>query len=193
MERLEQIILATLELASKKGLGNVSLQMIADKVGIRKASLFNHIVNKDDLLDKMYAFLRENAKKNVAPMEIDFNKSAYDILVSSFYNYMKICSNPNLSTFYKLIYSERAFDNKAKELVIEETNKMVFATTYLFKELVNRGKMKIDNIEVEAVGYTFALHNFIDFYIDSASLSLETPYKVEDYIKNFLRGKTGEK
>ena len=70
---------------------------------------------------------------------------------------------------------------------------MVFATTYLFKELVNRGKMKIDNIEVEAVGYTFALHNFIDFYIDSASLSLETPYKVEEYIKNFLRGKTGEK
>ncbi len=193
MERLEQIILATLELASKKGLGNVSLQMIADKVGIRKASLFNHIVNKDDLLEKMYTFLRENAKKNVAPMEINNNQSAYDILVSSFYGYLKLCCDPNLSTFYKLIYSERAFDNKAKELVIEETNKMVFATTYLFKELINKGKLKMDNIEVEAVGYTFAIHNFIDFYIDSASLNLEKPYKVEDYIKNFLKGKTNEK
>ena len=193
MERLEQIILATLELASSKGLGNVSLQMIADKVGIRKASLFNHIVNKDDLLEKMYSYLRETAKKNVEPIEIDFNQSVYDILVSSFYNYLKLCNETNLSKFYKLIYSERAFNDKAKELVIEETNKMVLATTYLFKELVNRGKLKLDNIEIEAVGYTFALHNFVDFYIDSSALNLETPYKVEDYIKIFLRGKTDEK
>lgn len=35
--RKKEIILATLELAANKGLGNVSMNMIADKVGIKKA------------------------------------------------------------------------------------------------------------------------------------------------------------
>ena len=38
--RKKEIILATLELAANKGLGNVSMNMIADKVGIKKPSLY---------------------------------------------------------------------------------------------------------------------------------------------------------
>ena len=34
--RKKEIIMATLELAANKGLGNVSMNMIADKVGIKK-------------------------------------------------------------------------------------------------------------------------------------------------------------
>ena len=40
--RKEEIILATLKLASKKGLGNVSMSMIAESIGIKKSSLYNH-------------------------------------------------------------------------------------------------------------------------------------------------------
>ena len=40
--RKKEIIMATLELAANKGLGNVSMNMIADKVGIKKPSLYNH-------------------------------------------------------------------------------------------------------------------------------------------------------
>lgn len=36
MNRKEEIIMATLELAAEKGLGSVSMNMIADKVGIKK-------------------------------------------------------------------------------------------------------------------------------------------------------------
>lgn len=190
--RLEQIILATLKLASVKGLGNVSLQMIADEVGIRKASLFNHISSKDDLLGKMYIYLREKAKEHLAPSPIEIDGDPYDILLSAFYNYLKICRDPNLNMFYKLIYSERAFNDEARRLVEEETDKMVKATTSLFRELSERGALKLVDIELEAVGFAFAIHNFIDLYIDANYLDITPAYKVEDYIKNFLRGKTYE-
>lgn len=49
--RKEEILLATLELASEKGLGSVSLNMIADKVGIRKPSLYNHFSSKEELVE----------------------------------------------------------------------------------------------------------------------------------------------
>ena len=39
--RKKEIILATLELAANKGLGNVSMNMIADKVGITRSVIVN--------------------------------------------------------------------------------------------------------------------------------------------------------
>ena len=45
--------MATLELAANKGLGNVSMNMIADKVGIKKPSLYNHFVSKEELVEVM--------------------------------------------------------------------------------------------------------------------------------------------
>ena len=44
--RKKDIIMATLELAANKGLGNVSMNMIADKVGIKKPSLYNPMAAK---------------------------------------------------------------------------------------------------------------------------------------------------
>ena len=42
MNRKEEIILAALELASVNGLKSVSMSQIADRVGIKAPSLYNH-------------------------------------------------------------------------------------------------------------------------------------------------------
>ena len=70
--RKKEIIMATLELAANKGLGNVSMNMIADKVGIKKPSLYNHFASKEELVEEMYQFLREEAKKNANIGAIDY-------------------------------------------------------------------------------------------------------------------------
>ena len=60
MDRKSEIIYAALELASEKGLGTISMQQIADKVGITKASLYNHYSSKDEIVNAMYHYLRDN-------------------------------------------------------------------------------------------------------------------------------------
>ena len=42
MGRKKKIIYATLELASSNGLGSISMSQIAEKVGIKAPSLYNH-------------------------------------------------------------------------------------------------------------------------------------------------------
>ena len=59
MERKKEIIYAALELASERGPGAVSMQQIADRVGITKASLYNHYSSKDQIIEAMYDYLRE--------------------------------------------------------------------------------------------------------------------------------------
>ena len=60
--RKEEIVLTTLELAAQKGLANVSMSMIADKIGIKKPSLYKHFKSKDEIVEAMYQFLRQQAK-----------------------------------------------------------------------------------------------------------------------------------
>ena len=62
-DRKEEIIAATLELAAENGLGTISMQQIADKVGITKASLYNHFASRDEIVDAMYAWLRNASRE----------------------------------------------------------------------------------------------------------------------------------
>ena len=52
-DRKNEIIKATLELAAENGLGTVSMQQIANKVGITKASLYNHFSSRDEIVEEM--------------------------------------------------------------------------------------------------------------------------------------------
>ena len=48
----------------EKGLANVSMSMIADKVGIKKPSLYKHFASKEEMVDAMYGDIRRQAKEN---------------------------------------------------------------------------------------------------------------------------------
>ena len=122
--------MATLELAANKGLGNVSMNMIADKVGIKKPSLYNHFASKEELVEEMYQFLREEAKKNANIGAIDYTvifagKSALEILKMMVGGYFNMNQQEHMLNFYKVIYSERSLNPIAAKIVAEETDKMI--------------------------------------------------------------------
>ena len=73
-DRKNEIIKATLELAAASGLGTVSMQQIASKVGITKASLYNHFSSRDEIVEEMYVVLRDMKKKKAAAGGIDYEK-----------------------------------------------------------------------------------------------------------------------
>ena len=76
IDRKNEIVYATLELASENGLGAVSMQKIADRVGITKASLYNHFSSKDEIVDVMYLTIREASKQRAAVGPVDYDSMA---------------------------------------------------------------------------------------------------------------------
>ena len=79
MTKKEEIILVTLDLASKYGLKSLSMSQIAEGVGIRKPSLYNHFDSKETLIKEMYQYIREKSKENINSAILNesfFNKSA---------------------------------------------------------------------------------------------------------------------
>lgn len=49
------------------------MSMIADKIGIKKPSLYKHFSSKDEIVEALYQFPREQSKKNANIKPVDFS------------------------------------------------------------------------------------------------------------------------
>lgn len=191
--RKKEIILATLELAANKGLGNVSMNMIADKVGIKKPSLYNHFSSKEELVEVMYQFLREETKKFANIGAIDYTtffagKSALEILRMMVKGYFNMNQQEHMMNFYKVIYSERSLNPVAAKIVVEETDKMILATKQLFYAMEVHKLLHFKNPDMSAVSFVMTIHGLMDYGLDqrNGQYSFETDKSLLDnYLKWF--------
>lgn len=187
--RKKEIIMATLELAANKGLGNVSMNMIADKVGIKKPSLYNHFSSKEELVEVMYQFLREEAKKTANIGAIDYTtffagKSALEVLRMMVGGYFNMNQQEHMMNFYKVIYSERSINPLAAKIVVEETDKMILATKQLFYAMEVHKLLHFKNPDMTAVSFAMTIHGLMDYELDQCSNKLDQSL-LDDYLKWF--------
>lgn len=171
IQEKKEIILATLELAANKGLGNVSMNMIADKVGIKKPSLYNHFSSKEELVEVMYQFLSKEAKKTANIGAIDYTtffagKSALEILRGIVKGYFNMNQQEHMINFYKVIYSERSLNPLAAKIVAEETDRMILATKQLFYAMEVHKLLHFKNPDMSAVSFAMTIHGLMDYGLD---------------------------
>ena len=169
--RKEEIILATLELAAEKGLAGVSMSMIADKIGIKKPSLYKHFSSKEEIVETMYQFLREQSKKNANIKPVDYSsffigKTAYEVLRGMVQGYIQMNHQEQMLTFYKVIYSERSIQPMAARIVAEETERMIIATKQLFYAMEIHKLLHFENADMSAVSFAMTIHGLMDYELD---------------------------
>jgi AcrR family transcriptional regulator len=193
MSKKEEIIGATLDLASEYGLKSLSMSQIAERVGIKKPSLYNHFDSKESLINEMYKYIREKSKENLSLPNVDYlsymkDKSAAEILTGYVLNYKMMVSDEKMMKFYKVIYSERTTNGYAAKILIDETNKMMEATKMLFSYLKESNKLNIDNVDIAATSFSMTIHSLIDNELDHEMIGEKTNNNlIQDYIKWFCK------
>ena len=193
MNRKEEIVLITLELAAEKGLANVSMSMIADKIGIKKPSLYKHFASKEEIVEAMYEYLRRQAKEKANIKLIDYStffagKTVYEILQSVVRGYIQMNHQEKMLNFYKIIYSERSLNPMAAKIVAEETDKMIIATKQLFFAMEVHKLLHFTNPDMSAVSFAMTIHGLMDYELDQSNgkCSYETDKNLlDDYLKWF--------
>ena len=193
MDRKKEIINATLGLAAENGLGTVSMQQIADKVGITKASLYNHFSSKEQLVEAMYEYLREVSKSRTGIGELNYDElsddlTLRDILTGAVENYKRITSDPQMFLFYKVIMSERSINSSAAEIMVKETKTMINATKTLFYALQIKGIAVFENADSAAVSFAMGIHALLDYENDMEHSGMTKDEKLmQDFINEFCR------
>lgn len=169
--RKEEIVMTTLELAAEKGLSNVSMGMIAEKIGIKKPSLYKHFASKEEIIEAMYQMLRKQAmeKANVGSMDygqLFAGKTAFEILQTMVQGYMQMNKQEQMVHFYKIIYAERSIQPMAAKIMAEETEKMIFATKQVFYAMEIHGKLHFQNPDMSAVSFAMTVHGLMEYALD---------------------------
>lgn len=194
MNTKELIMKTALDTAYEKGLGNVTLGSIADKIGIKKPSIYNHFKSKEILIKEMYDELRERA---IQSNSMDFN-TILDMLNSTtpekimnliVEGYIKMNSSDSINKFYKIVEAEKYYDNNAALIIIEETQKMCNITKKLFKEFSDRSILRFKNIDVAAYSFAYTIHGMItELGLREMCNKDYEEYKktMHDYIDNFI-------
>ena len=199
MSRKEEIIYATLELASVNGMKGVSMSQIAEKVGIKAPSLYNHFKSKDEIIREMYSFLRERAQKNNGEPSVDYSivfeeKSLEEILMGSLTAYVGMISDKNMMQFFKVLYSERSTNPTAAKIMVEETERMLSQSRNLFYALAVHGKIKNQDADMASMTYSLTIHSLIDYRMDMITAGdasgfgdgkSPVPAKIIEFIKWF--------
>ena len=189
----EKILLATLKLASKEGLGNVSLSMIAEEVGIRKASLFAHYKSKREIIDSMYLYFRDKALSKQRNLTLDLeglckDKSLEEVLWALVLSYDEMNSDADLLDFYKLVMSERAFNKEAATVLVEDTRRMEKATEKVFAFLLEKGLAHFADIRSASILFAHGVHSLLDHSRDIAFLEgKDEKEELRLFVKEFSR------
>jgi len=193
MDRKEEIVYATLKLAAEKGLGTVSMQQIADKVGITKASLYNHFSSRDEIVDALYTTIRDASKERASIGVVDYDKltskgTMKEILSTAVLSYKGVIQDPQMFQFYKIIMSERAINPNASEIMVRETRTMTDATEKLFLSMQKRGLSDFKDIKSAAFSFAMGIHSILDYGFDLRTAGMESDDSMIDgYIEEFCR------
>ena len=168
----QEIIEATLDLACEKGLGRISMQQIADRVNLKKSSLYSHFKSKEEIIEGMYVYIRENTKQQTGNTDVDYGKivegrSLSEILTGVVDSYRNMGSTSDMNRFFAMIMSERAFDPIAAQIMVEETRKMITATKNLFYAISAKGIAHFDNPDGAAITFAMSVHSILDHESDS--------------------------
>lgn len=191
MDRKEQILVATMSLAAQKGLRNVTLSQIAQKIGIKKASLYNHYASKEEIIAALYEYLREQARKHLANSFEDIGalirgKTALEVLTAGVENYWQLITQAELQCFYKLTLSERVFSKEAADILCRETERMILSTKQLFYAMQVHRLLQFQHIDVAALSYAMTVHGLIERQLDREMAGFERDNaEMNEYLRAF--------
>jgi AcrR family transcriptional regulator len=109
-----------IKLFTQNGYENVSINDIADSVGIRQSAVYNHFKSKQEILDTIYSFYYHHNLSN-RPSQRDLEAllktgSLIDILTKGFVYEFEESVIDKMTDIAKIIMQRTAMDEKAAEL-----------------------------------------------------------------------------
>ena len=169
----QTILNAAAELAEEKGLENVSLLQVAEKLGVKSPSLYNHLSGLPELslgIAKLAMSKLEDAARNAA-----VGRSKGDALMEIALAYRKFAKeNPEL---YKAILRYPDYNDSS----IQETGQTVVRILYQVMEPYHYSKKESIHF---VRGFRSALHGFVS--LEEAGFFKGTEADVDESFRQFI-------
>ena len=96
--------------------------------------------------------------------------------------------------YYKVIISEKTLNPIAAEIMVAETNTMIWATKQLFYAIMAKKVAYFENIDAATISFAMGIHAILDFRMDDCMAgSSKSNGILEQYIDEFCRVYSADK
>lgn len=193
-----EIVEAALDLFSVYGYGATSISQIAEKVGIKKASLYSHFSSKQDILANLIDFVEKEYEERSLFSTVDWSDTAF---VSSMVdgitpekmvaqvkgqiNY--IVNDSHLKRVRKMLVIEQFQNEELSKIQGEHnyTNVLSFYTNYM-KTLISAGVLRSFDPEIMAAQFASPITIWISVLDREPDRQEEIMEMLERHIRQFL-------
>lgn len=179
-ETREKILSTAIDLFAKKGFGAVSIREIAAAVGIKGASIYNHFVGKDDILEAILARHIERAGEVFAE---EAPASLKKILESSLHKGLRFMGEPGMEKIFKILSREQLNNERIRRFFLKEYIESPRA--YLaqrFAELIAEGLIApADPDRLANEFHAFVMYKYYENYLLRGDDSMDPEKMVKEF------------
>ncbi len=147
----EKIIHAVLTCSFDKSVGATSLADIAKKLGIKKASLYNHYENRDAIIEDTVRWCGDYLSRiSLIPNNMDLisqKYSAASVMKAIIGRWIKLNEKEPLVQIYSFLESEKYFSNPAAKIVENHRAKFINQTQIALSSLAKAKKISVSSPE----------------------------------------------
>ena len=191
----QEILDAALELFSVQGFEATSIAQIAGAVGIRKASLYSHFENKQDILDTLVQEVLEQYEEHSLFARGTWEKEAAvlpqtaDDAVQMIQGQIRfILHDPTVSRARKMLVIEQFQNPELAKLQTKQNYSDVLRYfTGLVKQLIRQGVLAEDAPEIMAAQFCLPISVWINLCDREPERETEVMEIVSKHIRQFFR------
>ena len=190
----DRILNSAIGLFSTNGFTETPMRKLAQKSGIKASSLYNHFQNKEEILESILQFYKDEINKQKLPDEsldrIVMSFTPYQILYKGFQNIKDATSSDKITKVAKILLMELYRDKKVRDFYIVFSLKENLASyEKLFKKMIEKNKIKKNDVSVLASMYmaiiNFFYHEYFIFRTDDRDTA-ELEQRIQKQIKLFV-------
>ena len=177
----EKIILAFLDSCFAKNAGGTSLSDVADRLGIKKASLYNHYESRDAMVEDCIRWCGDYFRKTYfIPTDIDSISQRYpaeNVMKAIVNRWFKMNEKEPLIQIYSFIESEKYISSAATKIAQETREKLVVQTKQALRSLANAKKIiDLEENDLESLAKMFAAITVtsLDSYIVAKKIEIRS-------------------
>lgn len=177
----EKIIRAVLDSAFAKSTGSTSLADISEKLGIKKASLYNHYESRDAMIEDTVEYCADQLRKTSfipADMVTTAQKYPAETVFKGLVNrWFKMHEKEPLLQIYVFVESEKYFSNQAAAIVTETRNKLITQTSAALSALADAQKitpMDEATTKNQATLFVSTVRDLLDTYLTEKKVQIRS-------------------
>ena len=175
----EKIILAFLDACFAKNAGGTSLSDVAERLGIKKASLYNHYESRDAMVEDCIRWCGDYYRKSYfIPTDIDAISQRYpaeNVMKAIVNRWFKMNEKEPLVQIYSFIESEKYISTDAAKIFQETNEKLVDQTSQALRSLAKAGKiidLEENDLETLAKMFSSLVISNLDAYIVNKKIEI---------------------